>query len=581
MKKVLCFLLLAMFSLVSCDKSSGDLVDLRHEKVVVFKAKSSKGLVQLPDGAVYKGEYKNGLFDGEGQLVWSNGNRYVGEFRQGLKHGKGRDMLASGTVYDGDFVNGFWEGQGTLETGTGGTYVGEFKQGMLSGKGKYVSFDGKVYDGDFKNNRMNGKGSIIYPDGGRFRGEVKDWRMNGEGEYTTPKKYVIYKGHFVNDEMKGKGEIRYKDGSYYKGEIHDWQANGTGKAVSKRGMTYTGEFKNNLYNGIGVLVYKNGDRYEGGFEEGLRQGHGKLIRANPKGHKKLLVGWWQYGSYYGEVEPKKDKNGNLIASGTHKRAKLDAESIFYSQRNLLDTSLADIKAGRPDRVEMYFLGFAGYGGQDVFMKEVRFAKHLFDAKYLVKGHSVTLINNPKLAKSQPLASVTNLGIALKRIAARMNPEQDILFMYLTSHGSRKNGLSVSLPGLPLNDLSADKFAEILRQSKIKWKVIAISSCYSGEFVKALKDEHTLVMTSARADHVSFGCSEESDFTYFGEALLKDSIPSTNSFVSAFKKARELVMLREDKEKYDHSDPQLWTAPAIEQKLLAWRHGLKQTAMLGK
>ena len=578
MYRYMCVCVVTIF-LVACDSDDKSHIDLSREKVVVFKPESIHGLVQVPDGAIYKGSYKNGLFDGTGELVWSNGDFYRGEFKNGLKHGEGKEVFVSGTIYEGEFVNGYQQGKGKVKYNNGESYVGEFKQNEFDGNGKYLTHDGIVYAGEFKQSRMSGKGTIRYASGAFYQGEVRDWKMHGQGVYSTADKSTIYSGTFADNVQNGKGEIRYSDGSVYTGDIKNWQADGIGKAVAKRGTTYTGGFKANLYNGKGVMVYKNGDRYEGEFEEGSRHGMGKLIMAHPKGRKKELVGWWEYDSYYGEKAPKRDKDGNLLVDRKTRRVPLDAEDIFYSQSTLLDSSLAKVLPGRPHRPDLYFLGFAGYGSQDVFMKEVNYAQKMFDKTFATAGRSFALINNRQVVKTVPLASVTNLERTLQHLAKIMDLDQDILFIYLTSHGSAKDGLSVSLRGLPLNNLSADKLAGMLKASKIKWKVIAISSCYSGEFVDALKDENTLIMTSARADHVSFGCSDDAEFTYFGEALLKDSIPASASFVSAFAKARELIKARENKENYDHSDPQLWTSPKIEKQLLSWRHSLVKTSML--
>ena len=579
MKYSLSALLLFTMLLLSCGGGEQPRVDLAQEHVVVFKPESINGLVQLPDGAVYKGEYKNGLFNGKGQLVWSNGDLYQGEFENGLKHGTGKETLASGTVYEGEYANGYWSGKGKVIFASEGIYEGEFKNSAFEGTGKYTSQEGVIYEGGFKNNRMDGTGTITYTEGAIYQGEVKDWKMHGKGIFTTADKSTTYSGEFADNAQVGKGEIRYTNGSVYTGDIKDWKADGFGKVIAANGVTYTGEFKNNLYNGKGVMEYKNGNRFEGEFKDGNRQGYGKFVRANPKGRKKELEGWWEYGSYYGEKEPKRDKDGNILEAKQEKTKSLDLEKTLYAQRDLLNASLAKVQPRQPAHANLYFLGFAGYGGQDVFMKEVLYAQKMFDSVFQTNGRSFALINNPKVTESVPLATVTNLEITLQNLASMMDLEQDILFMYLTSHGSEKKGLDVSLSGLPLNDLSAGRLKEILNKNKIKWKVVAVSSCYSGGFVDELKDEHTLIMTSASKDHVSFGCSDEAEFTYFGEALLKDSIPTTTSFAAAFNKARELVSAREDKEKYDHSDPQLWTSPAIEKQLKMWRDSIVHTALL--
>ena len=72
----------------------------------------------------------------------------------------------------------------------------------------------------------------------------------------------------------------------------------------------------------------------------------------------------------------------------------------------------------------------------------------------------------------------------------------------------------------------DELARLLEPLAERNLVIVISACYSGGFIDALKDERTLVMTAARADRTSFGCSDDSDFTYFGRALFAEALLQT-------------------------------------------------------
>jgi hypothetical protein len=118
----------------------------------------------------------------------------------------------------------------------------------------------------------------------------------------------------------------------------------------------------------------------------------------------------------------------------------------------------------------------------------------------------------------------------------------------------------------LLQLGPTELRQALDEAGIRWRVIIVSACYSGVFIEALKTDATLVATASDAEHTSFGCADDRDLTYFGEAFLKDSVPTTASLEAAFKKAADLIQHRETTEHLDHSNPQLFMGPAIRQKL---------------
>ncbi len=149
-------------------------------------------------------------------------------------------------------------------------------------------------------------------------------------------------------------------------------------------------------------------------------------------------------------------------------------------------------------------------------------------------------------------------------------EEDILLLYFTSHGSRDHEIAVQLENLPLVDLSPPLLATLFKEAGIKWKVIVISACYSGGFIEALKDDHTMVITSAHAQRSSFGCSNDADMTYFGRAFFQQALPRTRSFRDAFVMARRLVSTREKAAHFKPSLPQMFSSPAIEARLAQWR-----------
>jgi hypothetical protein len=152
----------------------------------------------------------------------------------------------------------------------------------------------------------------------------------------------------------------------------------------------------------------------------------------------------------------------------------------------------------------------------------------------------------------------------------MNLDRDVLFLVISSHGASEPAISVSNSELPLNDMTDEDLAEALSDSGIKWRVIIVSACYAGGFIDALKNPRSIVIAAAAADRTSFGCSNDRDLTYFGEAFFRDALPEAHSLREAFGKAKSAIALRERREGVDASNPQAYFGPDLEAKLAAMK-----------
>lgn len=243
------------------------------------------------------------------------------------------------------------------------------------------------------------------------------------------------------------------------------------------------------------------------------------------------------------------------------------EEVLYLQPQLLARALDKLQpAADSSATHIYFLGFAPYASQNVFMREINTVTALFETRLAAPERSLTLINNAQTVNTAPLATKTALARALKRFGEVMNSGNDILFLYLTSHGSREHHLAVEFGPLRLDDLTPADLKKMLDDAGIKWRVIAISACYSGGFIDELKSENTLIMTASASDKTSFGCSDEESFTYFGRAYFEDALKQSNSFIDAFDTAKSIVTAREKTKGYEPSNPQSALGSAIESKL---------------
>jgi hypothetical protein len=244
------------------------------------------------------------------------------------------------------------------------------------------------------------------------------------------------------------------------------------------------------------------------------------------------------------------------------------EPIMYQQADLIDEAADALDRPENLPVGAFFVGFAGMGEQRVFAGEIDLAQKVIAQKYGTQSRSLLLVNDRRDREAHPLASPTALRRALAAIAEKMDLENDVLFLALSSHGSSDGQLSVSNSGMPLNNLSADELADALNGSGILWRVIIVSACYSGTFIEPLRNDHTIVITASAADRTSFGCSDDRDLTYFGEAFYRDALPNSPDLRTAFQRAKDIITEREKQEDIEASIPQAYFGIEAERHLRA-------------
>jgi Peptidase C13 family len=227
----------------------------------------------------------------------------------------------------------------------------------------------------------------------------------------------------------------------------------------------------------------------------------------------------------------------------------------------VEQALSELQPSADGTPHLYFVGFAGYGPEAVFKREVVAVRKLFNEKFGTAGRSVALINHKSTVDEFPLASAQNLERALHHVGQIMDPEIDTLFLFLTSHGEQAL-LAVVMPGMQLQHLTPAMLKIMLDRSGIKNRVIVISACHSGSFIPALASPTTLVIAAARADRASFGCADKREWTYFGDAYFNRALRRETSFLKAFDRAKRLVERWERRERLMPSLPQIEGGEAL-------------------
>ena len=242
------------------------------------------------------------------------------------------------------------------------------------------------------------------------------------------------------------------------------------------------------------------------------------------------------------------------------------EELLYAQADRIDAAVTAMAVPTMPGPDAYFLGFAGFGEQPVFAQEITLAANRIDERYGIGDRRILLVNDRRDYDRHPLASPSALARAINGIAARMDREDDVLFLALSSHGKKDPHLVITNGALPLDELTGEALARTLNESGIRWKVLVISACYSGAFIEHLRDENTVVITAAAPDKMSFGCNDKRELTYFGEAFYRDALPGAASLRAAFDAAAAKIAAREHAEGLVPSQPQAHFGAAIERKL---------------
>lgn len=551
----------------------------RYQGQILNGKFNGHGSIVWPNGEAYEGEFLNGQFSGKGRLIDASGAKYEGEFQRGVISGSGVLEMKEGAIYSGQFKDNLFHGRGSLQFAADHYYEGEFQNNLYHGKGILVNPNVESYDGSFKEGKYSGYGSVKYHNGDSYQGEFRDNLRQGRGEYRIANG-KIFEGDFKLGEFTGNGSFTDQEGNHYPGNFQNWVFHGpgiyttvdggifegdfkegilTGQGTFKgtNGMVYEGEFDSWIFNGKGTLIKPNGDRYSGEFYGGMKHGIGELVFKSPKADVVRQIGEWRYNRFVPEENAIRKKIAESV------------EYALYHQYDLMQWQLSSLKPQRPQEIDLFFIGIAGYSDQEVFEKEIDFIKRQFDTRYNTQGHSVALVNSISLENKFPLATLTSIETTLKSVSEKMDPDNDILFLYLTSHGSKDHEFSIQQQGLELADLPANRLADMLAALPIKWKVVVVSACYAGGVIAEIKDQYTLIMTAASHDRQSFGCSDDSDMTYFGRAYFEKSLPTAESFTAAFDDAKELISEWE-KDLDSQSNPQIVAPQPIVAQLKRWR-----------
>jgi hypothetical protein len=209
--------------------------------------------------------------------------------------------------------------------------------------------------------------------------------------------------------------------------------------------------------------------------------------------------------------------------------------------DLMAAALGKLAPQRPGVVDTYVLT-ASFWNEPVFENEASEAAAILAGRYDAADRTIVLSagRGARTQRTYPQASPNNFNAALGRIAKVMDPKEDLLVVFVTSHGGQDGAVALQEQGRVGGALRALHLRTSLQQAGIQTKLVIVSACFSGHFILPFSNPDTVVLTAAAADRTSFGCEPSRDWTFFGDALFNHAMRGGEGVLAAFDEARTII-----------------------------------------
>ena len=241
--------------------------------------------------------------------------------------------------------------------------------------------------------------------------------------------------------------------------------------------------------------------------------------------------------------------------------KRSAGQAENSQPALLEAAVARLAPQQRGATDIYAIGVAGFSDLDVFVKEIDGAMAALAQVLPIRDRTMRLINHRDTIRTAPLASRRNFTAAVHAVGELMDKDEDVLLLVMSSHGTAE-GFALQLPAGSSQMLSPHEVKGILDGEGIKNRIVIVSACYSGVFIKPLASDDTIVLTAADEKSTSFGCAAQREWTYFGDAFYHQSLHRGTDFKRAFDHAKILIQSWEMLDRLPPSNPQAHFGPVL-------------------
>lgn len=162
------------------------------------------------------GEWYDDNQNGYGVEIWKDNSYYIGQFKEGRKHGIGTYKWANGSMYEGEWSSGCFNGYGIYTFNESKKYMGQFKNNMIHGYGEFY-WETHLYIGNYIEEKKDGFGIYYWFNPLKvYVGMWENGKQQGLGKVMTEKysKFAMWSGgkktEFIQNPEKRLGELKNK-----------------------------------------------------------------------------------------------------------------------------------------------------------------------------------------------------------------------------------------------------------------------------------------------------------------------------------------------------------------------------------
>lgn len=391
---------------------------------------------RFDNGDLYKGQFQNGNFSGQGILYCKSGDKYLGNWENSVRVGKGRFEFVNGDIYLGVFTADKMNGQGIMTYKNGNKYDGNWSENQPDGEGTMTYADGSQYTGQWKRGKREGAGTMVLNNGETLTGTWKNDQYEAEwGRVVFPGDTVNLRNCNLNFCSAGIGKFTYKNGDRFIGDFQDGKPSGTG-----------------------ILYYKNGNRYEGEWKYDVPQGKGVMHYKDGK----AVGAIWESGKPVQQLfEDASGEKGSVTLIDVDKTVKIWAVVIGAARY----TSMPLLKYTDDDAYQIYAFLKSPEGGA------------------LPDSQIRLLIDED--------ATRNNILYAMRTVFGKADAN-DVVLLYFSGHGIEGAFLPIDYDGVK-NQLLHTEVRDFLKSTKAKHKIVLADACHSGGLF-AMKGTETIQLS---------------------------------------------------------------------------------------